>query len=347
LIRSLPHALRYIIANEAGASVYSASPLARAEMPDLDVSIRGAVSIARRIQDPLAELVKIDPKSIGVGMYQHDVDQKELARSLDGVVESVVNRVGVDANTASPALLTYVAGIGPKLAEKIVAHRNEHGAFGSRAGLKKVAGLGPKAFEQAAGFLRIRDGDEPLDASAIHPESYGVARKLLKRAGLSMTTPAAERAAKIAALAAAEPLPKLAAELEAGEPTVADILEQIVRPGRDPRADLPAPVLRSDVLSLDDLLPGLQLKGTVRNVVDFGAFVDIGVKQDGLLHRSQFPFGTVLQVGDVIDVEIENVDKDRGRIALLWPGGEKKTPPKPPPSQQAGPKKPKVDWAIG
>jgi uncharacterized protein len=344
LIRSLPNGPRYIIANEAGASVYSASPLARAEMPDLDVSIRGAVSIARRVQDPLAELVKIDPKSIGVGMYQHDVDQKDLARSLDGVVESVVNRVGVDANTASPALLTYVAGIGPKLAEKIVAHRNEHGAFANRAGLKKVAGLGPKAFEQAAGFLRIRDGDEPLDASAIHPESYAVARKLLRRTGLSLSAPAAERAAKIQALAAAQPLPKLAAELEAGEPTVADILEQIVRPGRDPRTDLPAPMLRSDVLSMDDLLPGLQLKGTVRNVVDFGAFVDVGVKQDGLLHRSQLPFGTVLQVGDVIDVEIESVDKERGRIALAWPGGEKKSAA---PKQQPPPKKPKVDWAIG
>ena len=343
LIRSLPTGPRYIIANEAGASVYSASPLARAEMPDLDVSMRGAVSIARRVQDPLAELVKIDPKSIGVGMYQHDVDQKDLARSLDGVVESVVNQVGVDANTASPALLTYVAGIGPKLAEKIVAHRNEQGAFPNRAGLKKVAGLGPKAFEQAAGFLRIRDGDEPLDASAIHPESYAVARKLLKRSGLSLTAPAAERAAKIQALSAQQPLARLAAELEAGEPTIADILEQIVRPGRDPRADLPAPLLRSDVLSMDDLLPGLQLKGTVRNVVDFGAFVDVGVKQDGLLHRSQLPFGTQLQVGDVIDIEIESVDKQRGRISLAWPKGEKK----PAPSKAAPPKKSKVDWAIG
>jgi uncharacterized protein len=210
--------------------------------------------------------------------------------------------------------------------------------------------LGAKAFEQAAGFLRIRGGDEPLDASAIHPESYPVARKLLKRTGLNLTTPAAERAARIKALAEQEPLPMLAAELGAGEPTVADILEQIVRPGRDPRADLPAPVLRSDVLSMDDLLPGLQLKGTVRNVVDFGAFIDIGVKQDGLLHRSQLPFGTVLGVGDVIDVEIQSVDKERGRIALAWPGGEQK------PQQKAGqkqsapqgqPKKPKVDWAIG
>jgi uncharacterized protein len=342
LIKGLPNNPRYLIVNEAGASVYSASPLARAEMPELDVSMRGAVSIARRVLDPLAELVKIDPKSIGVGMYQHDVDQKELARSLDGVVESVVNQVGVDANTASPALLTYVAGIGPKLAEKIVAHRNEHGPFPNRTALRKVPTLGPKAFEQAAGFLRIRGGDEPLDASAIHPESYAVTRKLLKRTGLNLMAPPAERAAKIKALTEQEPLRALAAELGAGEPTVADILEQIVRPGRDPRADLPAPVLRSDVLSLDDLLPGMQLKGTVRNVVDFGAFIDIGVKQDGLLHRSQLPYGTVVQVGDVIDVEIQNVDKERGRIALVWPPREQSAAPR-----QAAAKKPKVDWAVG
>jgi uncharacterized protein len=342
LIKGLPNNPRYLIVNEAGASVYSASPLARAEMPELDVSMRGAVSIARRVLDPLAELVKIDPKSIGVGMYQHDVDQKELARSLDGVVESVVNQVGVDANTASPALLTYVAGIGPKLAEKIVAHRNEHGPFPNRTALRKVPTLGPKAFEQAAGFLRIRGGDEPLDASAIHPESYAVTRKLLKRTGLNLMAPPAERAAKIKALTEQEPLRALAAELGAGEPTVADILEQIVRPGRDPRADLPAPVLRSDVLSLDDLLPGMQLKGTVRNVVDFGAFIDIGVKQDGLLHRSQLPYGTIVQVGDVIDVEIQNVDKERGRIALVWPPREQSAAPRP-----AAAKKPKVDWAVG
>jgi uncharacterized protein len=206
--------------------------------------------------------------------------------------------------------------------------------------------LGPKAFEQAAGFLRIRDGDEPLDASAIHPESYAIARKLLKRTGLNLTAPAVERAAKIRSLTDQEPLRVLAAELGAGEPTVADILEQIVRPGRDPRADLPTPVLRSDVLSLDDLLPGLQLRGTVRNVVDFGAFVDIGVKQDGLLHRSQLPFGTVLQVGDVIEIEVQSVDKVRGRIALAWPGGEEKKTPAAG-AKQAPPKKSKVDWAIG
>ena len=310
--------LHYLIVNEAGASVYSASPLARAEFPDLDVSLRSAASIARRVQDPLAELVKIDPKSIGIGLYQHDVDQKELARSLDSVVESVVNQVGVDANTASPALLTYVAGIWPKLAERIVAYRNEHGPFANRKGLREVSGLGPKAFEQAAGFMRIRDGAEPLDASAIHPESYAVAKKLLKRAGLTMEAPMADREAKLGALKTQQPLAELATALETGVPTLTDIFEQLVRPGRDPRADLPTPILRSDVLSMEDLLPGLRLDGTVRNVIDFGAFVDIGVKQDGLLHRSQIPFGVLLQVGDIIKVEVLTVEKERGRVSLGW-----------------------------
>ena len=298
-------------------------------MPDLDVSLRGAVSIARRVQDPLAELVKIDPKSIGVGLYQHDVNQKALAAALDGVVESVVNRVGVDINTASPALLTHVAGIGPKLAGNIVAHRNEHGAFATRAAVKKVTGLGPKAFEQSAGFLRVRTGDEPLDASAIHPESYTVARKVLKLAGVTLRTPVVERQARLDALRQQKPLRELAAELDTGEPTLADIFEQIVRPGRDPREDVPPPILRSDVLSMDDLAAGMTLQGTVRNVVDFGAFIDIGVKQDGLLHRSQIPHGERLSVGDIIDVEIVSIDKARGRIGLGWPG--------------KGP----VDWAVG
>jgi len=280
------------------------------------VSLRGAVSIARRVLDPLAELVKIDPKSIGVGLYQHDVDQKALAAALDGVVESVVNQVGVDVNTASPALLTYVAGVGPKLAANIVAHRNEHGPFPTRAALKQVAGLGPKAFEQAAGFLRVRNGPEPLDASAIHPESYATARQVLKLAGIDMGTPVAERQAALDALLQRKPLSVLAKELVCGEPTLADILEQIVRPGRDPREDAPPPILRSDVLSMDDLAVGMRLHGVVRNVVDFGAFVDIGVKQDGLLHRSQMPAGDALSVGDVIEVEVINVDKERGRIAL-------------------------------
>ncbi len=312
--------VHYLMVNEAGASVYSASPLAKSELPGLDVSLRSAVSIGRRVQDPLAELVKIDPKSIGVGMYQHDVNQKALAQALDGVVESVVNRVGVDLNTASPALLTYVAGIGPKLAERIVAYRNENGPFPTRKAVMKVSGLGPKAFEQAAGFLRVRGGDEPLDASAIHPESYAVAYKVLKQVKLEPTAPMQEREAKLAALQKAQPLAQLAATLGTGEPTLADILEQLVRPGRDPREDLPAPVLRNDVLSMDDLYPGLQLAGTVRNVIDFGAFVDIGVKQDGLLHRSQIPRGQQLTVGEVITVEIQKVEKERGRISLGWPG---------------------------
>jgi uncharacterized protein len=321
LIRLAPGGgeLHYVTVSEAGASVYSASPLARAELPDLDVTLRGAVSIARRVQDPLAELVKIEPKAIGVGMYQHDVDQAKLDAALAGVVESVVNRVGVDANTASAALLAHVAGIGPKLAERIVAYRNEHGAFRNRRQLLKVSGLGPKAFEQAAGFLRIRGGDEPLDASAIHPESYAVASALLRMAGTSMAAPAPAREAALAALRAARPVSEVAGEAGAGVPTLEDIFEQLVRPGRDPRVELPAPILRSDVLSMDDLRPGMRLNGTVRNVVDFGAFVDIGVKQDGLLHRSCWPRGTALGVGDVVEVAVLRVERERGRVALGWP----------------------------
>ncbi|MBM3460533.1 MAG: RNA-binding transcriptional accessory protein [Armatimonadetes bacterium] len=292
--------VHYLMVNEAGASVYSASPLARAELPDLDVSMRGAVSIARRVQDPLAELVKIDPQSIGVGLYQHDLEQGNLKKALDGVVESVVNRVGVEVNTASPALLTHVAGVGPKLAEKIVAHRNKNGPFNSRQTLLGVAGLGPKAFEQAAGFLRVRGGKEPLDNTAIHPESYAVAREVMKR-------PTGQRAEDLAAV------------LGCGVPTLRDILEQLARPGRDPREDVPGPLLRRDVLSASDLRVGMQLRGTVRNVVDFGAFVDIGVKQDGLVHRTRIPHGQSLSVGEVIEVEIVAVEVDRGRISLSIP----------------------------
>lgn len=309
---------KYLIVNEAGASVYSASALARAEFPKLDVSIRGAVSIARRAQDPLAELVKIDPKSIGVGMYQHDVDQSALNHALDGVVESVVNHVGVDVNTASPALLTHVVGIGPKLAENIVAHRDSNGPFKSRAALKKVSGLGPKAFEQAAGFLRIRAGSNPLDETAIHPESYTLAESLLARAGLKVDSPLEKRIHAVESLTSTTTVEALAAELGCGVPTLKDVLEQLVRPGRDPRSDTPAPILRSDVLKAEDLVTGMQLKGTVRNVVDFGAFVDIGVKQDGLLHRTQIPNGTILKVGDILDVEIQKIDLERERISLGW-----------------------------
>jgi protein Tex len=316
LIHRVGGKLQYLIASEAGASVYSASPLARAELPGMDVSLRGAVSIARRVQDPLAELVKIDPQSIGIGLYQHDVNQPELGRTLSGVVESVVNQVGVDANTASPALLEHVSGIGPKLAERMVAHRDEHGPFRSRKELAAVKGLGPKAFEQAAGFLRIRSGDQPLDASAIHPESYAVAEKVLKTASITIQQPSTVRAQGLDELKRKMPIEKLAVTLNCGVPTLADIFEQLARPGRDPREDTPAPILRSDVRSMEDLTTGMRIKGTVRNVVDFGAFVDIGVKQDGLLHRSQLPPGTRLEVGEIIDVEILKVEIERGRISL-------------------------------
>lgn len=313
--------LHYLIVNEAGASVYSASPLARTELPDLDVTLRGAVSIARRVQDPLAELVKIDPQSLGVGLYQHDVNQTELAQALQWVVESVVNRVGVDVNTASPALLSHVAGIGPRLSENIVEHRDRHGPFPSRKALLEVSGMGPKTFEQAAGFLRINDGENPLDASAIHPESYEIARGVLQRAGVSPQSPPPEREKALQALQTNTSIETLAEELGAGVPTLEDIFEQLARPGRDPREDTPAPILRSDVLSMDDLRPGMRLKGTVRNVVDFGAFIDVGVKHDGLLHRSQKPRNVDLAVGDVVEVNILKVEPERGRISLGWPDG--------------------------
>lgn len=311
-------ATQYLMTNEAGASVYSASPLAKAELPDLDVSIRGAVSIARRVQDPMAELVKIDPKSIGIGMYQHDVDQGELSKSLSGVVEDAVNRVGVDINTASPALLAYISGIGPKLSEKIVAHRDKRGTFSNRDEIQKVSGMGPKAFEQSVGFLRIRDGKEPLDASAIHPESYRIAKTIMKKAKIDLQTPIEDRKHALELLRRQQPVPELATELETGEPTLMDIFDQLIQPGRDPREDLPTPILRSDVLSMSDLKVGMQLKGTVRNVVDFGAFIDIGVKQDGLLHRSQIPRGEVVEVGQVLNVTIQSVEAERGRISLSW-----------------------------
>jgi len=317
LTRSAPQT-KYLIVNEAGASVYSASALARQEFPDLDVTVRGAVSIARRAQDPLAELVKIDPKSIGVGLYQHDVDQTSLSHALDGVVENVVNRVGVDVNTASPALLTHVSGVGPKLAGNIVAYRDANGPFKSRAALRKVSGFGAKAFEQAAGFMRIQNGTNPLDASAIHPESYEIAKAILDLAGLSFDSPLNERISALHALTAKTSYEVLASQLNCGLPTLKDILEQLVRPGRDPRTDTPLPILRSDVLKTEDLVAGMELKGTVRNVVDFGAFVDIGIKQDGLLHRTQIPNGTVLKVGDIIDVEILKIELERGRIGLGW-----------------------------
>ena len=308
--------LNYLITSEAGASVYSASKLARKEFPDLDVSIRGAVSIARRVQDPLAELVKIDPKSIGVGLYQHDVNQAQLSQALDQVVETVVNAVGVDVNTASAPLLTYVAGIGPTLAEKFVNFREENGAFKDRNGFREVPGMGTKSFEQSAGFLRIRDGINPLDTTSIHPESYATVENLLKQMKLTFSPGSKNQQGEIIRFIENSDLESLAKALQTGLPTLKDILNELGMPGRDPREDVPKPILRSDVLSMSDLTQGLIVKGTIRNVVDFGAFVDIGVKIDGLLHRSRIKNGTTLMVGDIIDVTIVSIDPVRERIAL-------------------------------
>ncbi|MNX23564.1 30S ribosomal protein S1 [compost metagenome] len=319
VIRETP-GVGYVIVSESGASVYSASEVAREEFPDLDATQRGTISIARRLQDPLAELVKIDPQAIGVGLYQHDLDQKELGSTLDGVVEDAVNHVGVDLNTASASLLTRVSGLKSKVAREIVAHRAANGPFKTRAELRKVKGLGDKTFEQAAGFLRITGGADPLDNTPIHPESYPATRKLLSKLGLA---PSDKELGK--AIAARRPtldLPALAGELGLGLPTLEDILANLAKPGRDPREDLPKPHLRQDVLRMEDLKPGMRLTGTVRNVVDFGAFVDIGVKQDGLIHVSELadrfvrnPF-EVVSVGDVMEVEVLEFDAKRGRISL-------------------------------
>ena len=311
--------------SEAGASVYSASEAARDEFPNLDATQRGNVSIARRLQDPLAELVKIDPKALGVGLYQHDVDQKRLGGQLEAVVESCVNYVGVDLNTASAALLGYIAGLNSKTAKAVVAHRDENGPFGSRKQLLKVKGLGPKAFEQAAGFLRLPDAPDPLDHTAIHPESYAAARQLIAAYGdgsQQPSLPAVAAATRARLKSEGRTLAALAAELNIGVPTLTDILEAMEKPGRDPRDDAAPPILRADVLKIEDLQPGMWLKGTVRNVVDFGAFVDIGVKQDGLVHVSEMadrfvksPLD-VVQVGDVVDVRVLTIDAVRGRIGL-------------------------------
>ena len=321
LIASLPDNIRYAIVSEAGASVYSASKLGAEEFPDFDVSLRSAVSIARRLQDPLAELVKIDPRSIGVGQYQHDLKEAELSRKLDGVVEDCVNAVGVELSTASAALLSHVAGIGPALAKNIVAYREENG-FHSRNELKKVPKLGPKAFAQAAGFLRLADSRDVLDATAVHPESYPAAKGLLERLGYRLEDARGGAPAALRERAAAIGIPDLAASLGIGEPTLCDIIDELIKPGRDPREELPPVVLRSDVLDMDDLKPGMKLRGTVRNVTDFGAFVDIGVHQDGLVHISKLARrfvrhpSDVVKVGDVVDVWILDVDKKKKRIAL-------------------------------
>jgi uncharacterized protein len=310
---------RYAVVDEAGASVYSASDIAREELPDMDVSYRGAVSIARRLQDPLAELVKIDPRSIGVGMYQHDVDQNRLAGAVENVVVDAVNRVGVEISSASPSLLGYVSGIGPTLANRIIDYRREHGIT-SRQDLKKVKGIGARSFEQCAGFLRLRDGKEPLDATAIHPENYAGARAILRAASASVGDPSL--AAKIEALRKSGELDNTAKKHDLGTFTLEDLLEALTRPGRDPRGDVPSPELRAKQLSMKDLEEGMKLSGTVRNVVDFGAFIDIGVKEDGLVHISKLANRfvknphDVVAVGDRVEVTVLSVDRKRKRIGL-------------------------------
>ena len=324
MLKKTSRRVQYIIANEAGASVYSASKLGAEEFPDYDVSLRSAVSIGRRIQDPLAELVKIDPKSIGVGQYQHDMNQKRLGEALSGVVEDCVNSVGVDLNTASPALLSYVAGIHATVAKNILKYREEHGKFTARRELLKVAKLGPKAYEQCAGFLRLPDSEMPLDRTGVHPESYAAAEGLLALCGYGLADVAAKRVGGLAKKIKSPE--KTAAELGIGVPTLEDIMRELEKPGRDPREDAPAPVLRSDVLSMEDLQEGRVLTGTVRNVIDFGVFVDIGVHQDGLVHISQIcdrfikhPLEAV-RLGDVVQVKVLSVDLQKKRIALTMKG---------------------------
>lgn len=315
LIKELNIPLFYIIVNEAGASVYSASKLGAEEFPDYDVALRSAVSIGRRLQDPLAELVKIDPKSIGVGQYQHDMNQKRLSEMLEGVVESCVNNVGVDLNTASSSLLSYISGISSSVAKNIIKYREENGKFKNRKELLKVSKLGPKAFLQCAGFLRITDGEQMLDNTSVHPESYDVAKNLIEKLNIDINNMDNRISKNI-------DISKLAVELNVGEPTLIDIIKELEKPGRDPRDEMPAPVLRSDILTMEDLQEGMILKGTVRNVIDFGAFVDIGVHQDGLVHISEMtdkfikhPL-EVVSVSDVIEVKVLSVDIDKKRISL-------------------------------
>ena len=320
LLKEISAKVQYIIVNEAGASVYSASKLATEEFPNFDVGQRSAASMARRLQDPLAELVKIDPKSIGVGQYQHDMNQKKLSEALGGVVEDCVNKVGVDLNTASASLLEYISGISKAVAKNIVTYREENGRFVSRAGLLKVAKLGPKAYEQCAGFLRIGDGKNPLDATGVHPESYEATKALLGKLGYSLEDVKNRSVEGISKKIS--DYKRLAEELGVGELTLRDIVKELEKPGRDPREDMPKPILRSDVLDMKDLTPGMTLKGTVRNVIDFGAFVDIGVHQDGLVHISQMcdkfikhPL-EVVSVGDIVEVKVMSVDLKKQRIQL-------------------------------
>lgn len=325
-IAEIPEKVSYMVVSEAGASVYSASQLAAAEMPDLDLTLRSAVSIARRLQDPLAELVKIEPKAIGVGQYQHDMPQKQLSEALDGVVEDCVNTVGADLNTASPALLSRVAGVSAAVSKNIVAYREQNGAFTSRAELKKVAKLGPKTFEQCAGFLRVPESAEPLDHTGVHPESYEAARKLLLLCGYTPSDITQGGLAQLKQKVDAIGQETAAAQIGTGVPTLTDIISELTKPGRDPRDELPPPLLRTDVLDMKDLKPGMVLKGTVRNVIDFGAFVDIGVHQDGLVHISQISDrrirhpSDVLSVGDIVTVSVLSVDTAKKRISLTIKG---------------------------
>ncbi|MBU9737819.1 Tex family protein [Diplocloster agilis] len=321
LLKEIPQRVQYVIVNEAGASVYSASKLATEEFPNFDVGQRSAASIARRLQDPLAELVKIDPKSIGVGQYQHDMNQKKLGEQLNGVVEDVVNKVGVDLNTASASLLGYISGISKTIAQNIVAYREENGRFKERKGLLKVAKLGPKAYEQCAGFLRIMDGGNPLDATSVHPESYAATKKLLDKLGYTMEDIKERRLGGITGQV--RDYKKLSRELEIGEITLRDIVKELEKPARDPREEMPKPILRTDVLEMKDLTEGMVLKGTVRNVIDFGVFVDIGVHQDGLVHISQLTNKKfvkhpleVVSVGDIVEVKVMSVDLAKKRIQL-------------------------------
>ena len=322
VIKELDCGITYMVVSEAGASVYSASKLAAEEFPDYDVSLRSAVSIARRLQDPLAELVKIDPKAIGVGQYQHDMPQKELTSALDGVVEDCVNSVGVDLNTASPQLLSRVSGINSSIAKNIVVYRDEIGMFTSRQQLKKVSKLGPKAFEQCAGFLRVAESKNVLDNTAVHPESYAAAKELLSICEISENDVRSGNISALKQRVETAGTSALAVQLGIGEPTLIDIVSELSKPGRDPRDELPQPMLRSDVMSIEDLKAGMELKGTVRNVIDFGAFVDIGVHQDGLVHISQITNryikhpSDVLKVGDIVTVWVLEVDTKRNRISL-------------------------------
>ena len=320
MLKEIHKPVQYVIVNEAGASVYSASKLATEEFPEFDVGQRSAVSIARRLQDPLAELVKIDPKSIGVGQYQHDMNQKKLSEALSAVVEDCVNNVGVDLNTASASLLEYISGISKPIAKNIVSYREENGRFTSRKQLLKVAKLGPKAFEQCAGFMRISDGDNPLDATSVHPESYQAAEGLLNMLGFA---PGDIKGGVVGLSLLAKDRKRIAGQIGVGEMTLDDIIKELEKPGRDPREEMPKPVLRTDVLEMKDLTEGMILKGTVRNVIDFGAFVDIGVHQDGLVHISKLTDKKfvkhpleVVSVGDVVEVKVLSVDLQKKRIQL-------------------------------